>query len=112
MKFIFDNFRKLREVFIPYFSNCTTSLTINHLIIFKILQRTNFNIINILLNILRLVAEIIMILKLTLCNILVTDFFDYLLLIMFDNEFVTEKIKFDLTLSEIYRMIYYFSCYM
>lgn len=62
----------------------------------KILQRTNINIINILVNILKLVIEIFMILKLTPCNILVTDFFYYLLLIMFDNRFVTKKSKLDL----------------
>ena len=61
----------------------------------KILQRTNFNIINILVSILRLVVEIFMVLKFDLYSILVTDFFDYLLLIMFDNGFVTEKNNFE-----------------
>ena len=64
--------------------------------------------INILVNILRLVIEIFMVLKFTLCNILVAVFFNYLLLILFDNGFATEKNNLDLTLNEIYRMIYYF----
>ena len=57
---------------------------------------------------LRLVVQIFMVLKFTLCNILVTNLFEYLLLIMFDNGFVIEKSNLDVTLSEIYRMIYYF----
>ena len=49
-----------------------------------------------------------MVLKFTLCNVLVADFFDYLLLIMFDNRSVIETSNLDLSLSEINRMINYF----
>ena len=56
---------------------------------------------NILINILRFVIEIFMVLKLAVCNILVMDFFDYLLLIMFDNGVATEKKNLDLTLRKI-----------
>ena len=49
-----------------------------------------------------------MVLKFTLCNNLVADYFDYLLLILFDNEFVIEKCILDFISSEIYRIIYYF----
>ena len=35
-------------------------------------------------------------------------FFDYLLLIVFDNEYVTEKSNLDLVLSKKYNMTYYF----
>ena len=88
-------------------THCQIWSTINNQkIVTKILQRTNFNIINILVNILRLVVEIFMVLKFALCNILITDFFDYLLLIIFDNEFVTENSNLDLTLNKIYRMVY------
>ena len=74
----------------------------------KILQKTNFNIINILVNILKLVTKIFMVLKLAFCNVWVIDFFNYLLLIMFNNEFVIEKSNLNLILNNIYKMIYYF----
>ena len=47
-------------------------------------------------------------LKFILYNILVANFFDYLLLIMFDNEYVTKKSNLNLVLSKKYEMIYYF----
>ena len=49
-----------------------------------------------------------MVSKFVFYNILITDFFDYMLLIIFDNGFVIEINNLDLTLSEIYRMMHYF----
>ena len=74
----------------------------------KTSQRMNFNFINILDNILKLVAKIFMLLKFALCNDWLQSFFNYLLLIMFDNGLTIEKSNLNFTLNEIYIIIY---CY-
>ena len=68
----------------------------------KILQRVNFNIIEILAINLNMLTRIFMTLKFVLYNILIANFFDYLLLIIFDNGYAIEKSNLDLVLSEKY----------
>ena len=55
-----------------------------------------------------MLARIFIILNYILSNILITNFFNYLLLIMFDNGFIIEKNNLNLVLSEKYKMVYYF----
>ena len=51
-----------------------------------------------------------MVLKFTLCNILIT--IDYLFLIMFDDELITENSNLDLKLNKIYNDILFLMSYV